>query len=324
MLNRRRFLATTGAAAAGLMATRAAVAAPPAVERLGPIGVQLFSLPKLLEHNLDGALATLAALGYRELELYGPYSFSVTGAQERWKALGPQLGFTGSGLFGKRARDFRQLLDTHGLAATSAHVDLDTLHQNLEQVGEAAQVLGLRYVGLSSIPAPRRRTLDDYKRMADDFNAMGAKAAPMGFKVLYHNHGYGLAPMEGQIPFRVLMDRLDPGVVATEMDLYWTVAGGADPVELLTAYPRHYRLMHVKDMSKPVRFSGDGGDSSQWIALFPFMTTAGNGVLDLPRILAQAKRSGVAHFLVEQDNAADPPAALGASIRYLRALELEA
>ena len=52
------------------------------------------------------------------------------------------------------------------------------------------------------------------------------------------------------------------------------------------------------------------------------MTTAGNGVLDLPRILGHAKRNGVEHFYVEQDLAADPPAQLGASIRYLRATPL--
>ena len=106
------------------------------------------------------------------------------------------------------------------------------------------------------------------------------------------------------------------------MDLFWTVAGGADPVALLDAYPRHYRLMHVKDMSKRARFPGDGNDPQQWFALFPLMTTAGNGVLDLPRILARAKRNGVEHFFVEQDLAAEPEQALGASIRYLRGLDL--
>ena len=98
----------------------------------------------------------------------------------------------------------------------------------------------------------------------------------------------------------------------------------ARPVALLEAYPRHYRLMHVKDMTKQARFSGDGNDPAQWFALFPFMTTAGNGVLDLPRILSRARRAGVQHFFVEQDLAANPGEALGASIRHLRGLELPA
>src|SRR4030095_9131432 len=65
------------------------------------------------------------------------------------------------------------------------------------------------------------------------------------------------------------------------------------------------RLMHVKDMSKKVRFSGDGGNPQQWIELFPYMTTAGSGVIDLKTILPKAKENGVTHFIVEQDMVAD-------------------
>lgn len=316
MKRREFFLAAAG------VAVGPRVVAGAGIERLGVIGVQLFSLPKMLERDFEGALAMLAELGYREVELFGPYPFSPPEAQARWKALGPQLGFSGSGYFGRTPREVRALLDRHGLSAPSIHIELDALEAGLGPIGEAAAILGHRYVGISNIPGPRRRTLDDYKRMADTFNTLGHQAAPLGFKILYHNHGYGLAPMEGKIPLHELLDRLDPSVVALEMDLFWTVSGGADPVEMLRRWPKLYRLMHVKDMSQRARFAGDGGDASQWMALFPLMTTAGNGVLDLPRILGEARRAGVQHFLVEQDNAADPRAQLGASIRYLRGLDL--
>jgi len=322
MLSRREFLAAAGAAAAGLVAARDAGAALYGADRLGPIGVQLFSLPKLLEQDFEGAVKMLADLGYKEVELFGPYPFSVPAAHARWKAVTPSLGFTGSGYFGRTAKQAREALDRHGLSSPSMHVDLDTLRERLDQVGEAAHTLGHGYAGIASIPPERRRTLDDYKRMADDFNAIGARAARIGFKILYHNHGYGLVPLGGKVPLQVILERTDPKLVAMEMDVFWTMAGGADPVEYLDAYPSHYRLMHVKDMTKQARFAGDGGDPEQWIALFPFMTTAGSGVLDLPRILSHAKRAGVQHFYVEQDLAANPAEALGTSIRYLRGLEL--
>ena len=172
-----------------------------------------------------------------------------------------------------------------------------------------------------AVPAGRARTPDDYRRVADELNAIGRRAKALGFKVLYHNHGEGLAPANGRVPARELFDRLDPEVVALEMDVFWTVAAGADPVELLDAYPRLHRLMHVKDMTRQARFTR-GGDMQDVMSLFPFMTTAGAGVLDLPRILGHAKRNGVEHFYVEQDLAADPPKQLGASIRYLRATDL--
>ena len=329
-LTRRRFLVAAGASAAGLALgcrsaapAEGAMASTAPLDRVGPIGVGLFTLPKSLDQDFDGTLAMIAGLGYREVELFGPYPFSVPAAQAGWKGAAASIGLSpsGSGFFGRTARQVRDSLDRAGLVSPSMHVDLDTLRDRLDQVGEAAHEIGWRYCGIASIPEDRRRTLDDYRRMADELNAIGVRAKPMGFKVLYHNHGYGLTPMDGQIPVRVLFDRLDPDVVALEMDVMWTVAGGGDPVQLLDAYPRLYRLMHVKDMTRQARFTR-GGDMQDVMALFPLMTTVGAGVLDFKRILGHAKRNGVRHFYVEQDLASDPRAQLAASVRYLRDLTL--
>ena len=331
MIDRRTFLAITGSSAAGLLvgchtgvvAAAQTPAASPGVAPLGRIGVQLFTLPKLVEKDLDAALAMLAGLGYQEVELFGPFPFSVQAVQDQWRGMASILGFSGSGFFGLTAAQFRARLDAHGLTAPSMHVDLDTLRDRTDQVAAAAHVLGMSYAGLPAIPEERRRTLDDYRRMADELNTIGSRALGLGFKLLYHNHGYGFTPLEGQIPTRMLFDRLDPAVVALEMDTFWTVAGGADPVELLDAYPKLYRLMHVKDASKPVRFT-QGGNMQDMMALMPAIAPDGTGVLDLARILGHAKKSGVEHFYVEQDLASDPPTQLATSIKNLRAMKLNA
>ena len=106
----------------------------------------------------------------------------------------------------------------------------------------------------------KRQSLDDYKKMADAFNVIGENAKKAGVKFGYHNHGYGLKEVNGRIPLRVLLDNTDASLVFLEMDLYWTTAGGADPVELLNHYRGRYRLVHIKDMAKKVHFSGDGGE----------------------------------------------------------------
>jgi len=126
--------------------------------------------------------------------------------------------------------------------------------------------------------------------------------------------------MNGQVPLKLILDGTDPSLVFFEMDLYWTTAGGADPIAYLESYKDRYHLVHIKDMSKKIQFSGDGGDAKQWIELFPYMTTAGNGVLDLESILTKAKDCGVKHFIVEQDMVADPETALKKSFDYLVSL----
>jgi sugar phosphate isomerase/epimerase len=187
-------------------------------------------------------------------------------------------------------------------------------------MSEAARVLGQRYVVLPSIPANERQNLDGYRRMADTFNQIGAQAAKLGVRFKYHNHGYGLKPVDGVVPFELLVDRTDPGLVDLQMDLYWVTAGGVDPVAYLERYQGRYKSLHVKDMAKPVRFAGDGGDSSQWIALFPFIADAGAGVLDLPAILATARRVGVEHFFIERDQTPTPEKTLRDSYAYLSSL----
>ncbi len=316
-MDRRQFVLSTAAAgAAGLLqVTRPATDVP-----IRNIGVQLFSVPKLLEKDFRAGIAMLSKIGYREVELYGPFTFSAPEAIASWNAVTPQLGFSGSGFFGLSAKDVRATLDEHRITAPSTHTDLVTLQKHMGALGDAGHTIGFKYVGLPAIPDALRKTLDDYKKMADEFNRIGADARTHGLKFAYHNHGYGLHEMEGRIPLDVLLERTDPDLVFFEMDVFWTAAGGANPVELLKQHPGRYHLMHVKDMKEKKQFSGDGGTSNQWIELFPYMTTAGDGVMDVKAIVAQGQKSGVKHFFVEQDMVANPDVALKRSFDFLHAL----
>lgn len=282
-----------------------------------PLGVQLFSIPKMLEKDFGGGISFVAGLGYSEVEFYGPYGFSAPEAIAHWNAVTPQLGFSGSGFFGLTAKRVRSILDENHVSAPSMHTDLATLQQKMGALAEAAHVLGSTYVVLPAIPAAKRVTLDDYKRMADIFDRIGAQARSHGLKFGYHNHGYGLREVQGQIPLEIILRRTDPNLVFFEMDIYWTVAGGADPVQLLRENPTRYKLLHLKDMKELRHFRGDGGDPGQWIELFPYMTSVGDGVLDIKGIIAQALMSGVKHLFVEQDMVADPAVALRRSADFL-------
>ncbi|MFN8346999.1 MAG: sugar phosphate isomerase/epimerase [Spirosomataceae bacterium] len=317
MLTRRQFLQNSAVLAATSLASDLAVAAP---HKLKKIGIQLFSVPKLLDKDFAGTLKMLAQMGYKEVELYGPFPFSTPSAQERWNAVTPSLGFKGSGYFGHTAKEVKQILKDNGLTAPSVHTDLDTLKNRMDALGEAGQELGFTYVGLPAIPDELRKNLDAYQRIADDFNKIGEAAKKAGLRFAYHNHGYGLVPMEGKVPVELLLEQTDPNLVFFEMDLYWTTAGGVDPITYLTKYSNRYKLLHIKDMVKKVRFSGDGGDASQWIGLFPFMTDAGSGIIDLKAIMAKAQEIGVEHYIVEQDMVATPETSLKKSFDFLKKL----
>ena len=209
------------------------------------------------------------------------------------------------------------------MKTTAMHIGLDTLRNHMGATAEAAHILGQKYAGIASIPEEERKTLDDYKRIADEFNRIGEKAKAEGIRFYYHNHGYGMTEMEGKIPFDIILERTDPSLVYLEMDLFWTVAGRADPVKYFDTHPGRYKLMHVKDMSKLVHFSGDGGNPKQWVELFPYIRDAGSGVLDLQTILSHAKKSGVTHFIVENDVITNVKDSLEKGYRYVSSLQLK-
>jgi sugar phosphate isomerase/epimerase len=316
-MKRRHFLLSASAAlATAAMRSKLAFAGP----NIKKLGIQFFSVPKMLEKDFGGTLGFLAGLGYSEVEFFGPYPFSAPDAVASWQAVTPQLGFSGSGFFGLSAQKARALLDQHGMSTPSMHTDLTTLQTNMGELSAAAHVMGATYVTLPAIPQEKRKTLDDYKRIADDFNAIGEQARRNGVKFAYHNHGYGLHEMQGQVPVKLILQRTDPKLVFFEMDIYWTTAGGANPVQYLREYSSRYKMIHLKDMKELKRFKGDGGDPTQWVELFPYMTSVGDGVLDIQAIVAQAHASGVEHFIVEQDIVANPQVALKRSADALAKL----
>ncbi|MFM7857421.1 MAG: sugar phosphate isomerase/epimerase, partial [Flammeovirgaceae bacterium] len=107
-MNRRKFLQHTAAITALSMVPTDLLFAN--TRLLNKVGIQLFSLPKLLEKDFSSGIHMLAQMGYRELEMYGPFSFSAQGAIDRWAAVTPALGFSGSGFFGRTAADVKKVL----------------------------------------------------------------------------------------------------------------------------------------------------------------------------------------------------------------------
>jgi sugar phosphate isomerase/epimerase len=315
-MHRRQFLLS--AAAAALAASVLRIETTQAGATFKKIGVQFFSVPKLLEQDFDGTPGMLKRLGYSEVEFYGPYEFS-----------GPRCDCL-MGQSDPAARFFRQRIlwsgreeDTRAVGQTWVDGAVNAYRPDhvADEDGTAQRCCACHWRDLRGFavysPAKKRKTLDDYKHMVDALNSIGEQAERHGVEFGYHNHGYGLQEMQGQVPLQWLLKGTDPKRVFFEMDIYWTTAGGADPVKLLKEHADRYKMLHMKDMKEHKQFKGDGGDPGQWMELFPYMTTVGDGVIDIKAIVAQAQASGVEHLFVEQDMVANPEAALKRSADYL-------
>ena len=276
-ISRRAFVHEAAAAAALAFAPGLAVAADGLGRaKLDAIGIQLYTVRAQMAANVDTTIAAIAEIGYREVEF--------------------------AGLFGKSAREMRAILDRNHLVAPCSHVSVPPTADEWQRMLEDAATLGQAYIACASIGG-RDRSVDGYKRVAAQFNTAGAAAKRAGLQFAYHNHDFEFRPVDGRLPYDILLAECDADLVKMEMDLYWIVTGGQDPLAYFARHPGRFPLVHVKDRAT------DGA-----------MADVGAGTIDFKAIFAQAGRAGIKHYFVEHDNTKDPLATARASFDYLKRL----
>jgi sugar phosphate isomerase/epimerase len=277
---RREFLSALGAAAlsgkAGwLEGSRVGRAAT-----LGNIGIQLYTVRRELAKDVEGTLAKVAGIGFREVEFAG-YPDGT-------------------------AQSLRKILDRNGLRAPSSHVSTQNLRADWDRTLEQAAIVGQRYVVVASTSLSERSTADGWKRLAALFNKTGEASHARGIQFAYHNHDLEFVPVDGVLPYDLLLQETDPRLVQLEMDLYWITKGGKDPLAYFAKWPGRFPLVHVKDMDATPR---------------RFFTDVGKGTIDFKRIFAKAKQAGIRHYFYEQDETPGSPFdSARVSYEYLRSL----
>lgn len=285
MHNRRSFLAALGATAAGLAVGRradalTAIEPTPARARLSRIGLQLYTVRRVAAKDLAGTLAQVARIGYKEVEL--------------------------AGLYNHTAAEFHDLLERNRLSAPSSHLAITAIETDAAKTFADAKTLGHQWLTVPSMPWATIpiQTADDWKAVAKRFNNAGAKTKDAGFRFAYHNHNLELRNLGGgTTPLDVLVAETDPALVSFEMDLYWVVNGGGNPLAFLAKYPGRFKMLHVKDSA--------GSDHQ--------IVDVGAGDIDFKTIFARAK--GVEHYFVEHDHPTDEIASITASYKYLANLD---
>lgn len=280
-------------------------------------GIQLFTIPQMVARDFTGTLKKLSNYGYKEIEFFGPYSFSDQRTIDRWVGLAEQMGIPGNAFYGHEVKKVKSMLDEFGLTSPSVHLDIYTMRTNMTEALKNLSVLGVRYVAIPALIDEPVDTADRFKQLAEEFNSFGLQMKDYGMQFVFHNHGYEHALRDGEVPMDILLTQTDPETVKFELDIFWMQAAGASPVEYLKKYPDRFKLMHVKDAAEPVRFSGDGSTPDQWMEVFPKMADPGTGVFDIKGIIEAGIQSGTAHFFLERDLAPDPESTLKNSIQYL-------
>jgi sugar phosphate isomerase/epimerase len=237
----------------------------------GPIGLQLYSLRNQFSKDVPGTLQEMQSWGIKYGELAGTYNVPPA--------------------------DFKAQLDAHGITAISGHFGFEQYRDHLDDVVKQAETLGLKYAGCAWIPHTGNFDEKTCREAIAVFNHAGEVLAQHHIRFFYHTHGYEFQPYGDGTLFDLLMSGTNPQNVHYEMDIFWIVFPGQDPVQLLKKYPNRFELMHLKDMAKTLKTGSlaGGTDVKNDVAL-------GTGQIDMPAVLKAAKEIGVKWYFIEDES----------------------
>ena len=254
-------------------------------KKIKAYGLQLWSVRNDMAKDPKETLKQVASFGYKQIE-------SFEG---------------GKGIFwGMTNTEFKAYMDQLGMTIISSHCDIS---KDFDRKAAEAAAIGMKYL-MCPYKGPQK-SIDDFKKFADEFNQKGEICKKNGIKFAYHNHDYSFKEIDGQVPQDVMMKGTNPLLVDFEMDIYWVVTAGQDPEAWIKKYPTRFKACHVKDRIKNATVT----DAS---------CVLGQGSIDFPKILKTAKEHGMEYYIVEHErwDNTTPIKAAEADSAYMKKLKI--
>ncbi|WP_346200666.1 sugar phosphate isomerase/epimerase [Caldifermentibacillus hisashii] len=241
-----------------------------------PVSVQLYTLREQCEKDFEGTLKRVAELGYDGVEF--------------------------AGLYGRSAKEIRNLLDRLGLKASSSHVPLQELKNDLTKVIEEQKTLGSTYI-ICPFLMPDERNEPAYQGLISFLKDTGERVRKEGLVLGYHNHDFELERLNnGKTVLETILDGAQS--VIAEFDIYWLKKAGENPVEWIEKYMNRVPIVHLKDMTTDQLKS---------------FAELGTGGVDLETVLSLGEKAGINWWVVEQDICQrDPFKSIEMSLNYLK------
>jgi len=252
------------------------------------IGLQLYSLRDTIMDDVPGTIAKVAEMGYTFVE---------------------PAGYGDGKFYGMNPSDFKALLDANKLTMISSHIGQplpDSANWNgimawWDAAIEAHAATGTKYIIQPFMGGEAYRSLDTLRMYCNYFNTIGEKCNAKGIRFGYHNHsGEFETKLMDAVVYDFMLENTDPAKVMFEMDLYWTVEGGANPVDYFNKYPGRFELWHIKDKAE----------------------VGASGKMDFASIWAAAGKSGMKYGVVEvEEYNFDPFTSCQKSLEFLNTTE---
>lgn len=271
-MNRRTFLQESGYLAAGITIGPGLM---PAIAKKGVnISVQLYSVRDDIFKDAKSAIAQVAKIGYTTVEGFGLMDGKI-------------IGMSGA--------ELKAVLNSNGLTMPSTHAGFGlstwdeskkSLNDGFKKSVEAGNIFGLKEF-IAPYMADSDRTPDNLKKLCEVMNRAGEYCKAHGMTFGYHNHDFEFKQSGNRMIYEAILQDTDPKLVKMQMDLYWVVKAGQDPIQWIMKYPKRFTSFHVKDMAKTERQE---------------TVEVGEGSIDFAKIFAYSKKAGAKRYTVELEH----------------------
>lgn len=229
------------------------------------IGLQLYSLRDDMKKDVKTTVAKVSEMGYKFVEA---------------------AGYSDGKFYGMSPAEFKELCETNGLQLLGSHSGQDVPDSaNWEKTMawwdeciDAHATAGVKWIVQPWMGSTGYESLDGLKRYCEYFNAVGEKCNAKGIQFGYHNHAKEFTTVhEGKPVYDWMLELTDPEKVMFQIDLYWIVEGGKDPLDYFERYPGRFELWHIKDKEE----------------------LGASGMMDFESMFAARKQSGAEYGIVE-------------------------
>ena len=232
------------------------------------IAVQLYSVRKQIEKDIQYTLKRIADIGFEAVEIaFWPESISVKQAAQHIKDA--------------------------GLSVCSAHIELPIGDQKAVFLETAKEMDCKKMIWHGWPEDIRYSSLGGTKQLVAVYNEANRFAKANGLQFGIHNHWWEFRNKVGnRFVYEVLLESLDPDIFF-EIDTYWVKVAGHDPAAIIKKFGKRAPLLHIKD--------GPAVWHDALMDDYPDpMVAVGKGVQDFPAMV-KAANGNTEWMIVEMD-----------------------
>ena len=229
------------------------------------IGLQLYSVREAMKEDPEGTVAKVGEMGYKFVET---------------------AGYSDGKFYGMEPTAFKALCEENGMQFLGSHsgqnvpdsTNWDETMAWWDKCIAAHKEAGVKWIVQPYMDGVGYESFAGLERYCEYFNAVGEKCNAQGIRFGYHNHAKEFTTVfEEQTVYDWMLQLTDPEKVMFQLDLYWIIEGGKDPISYFDEYPGRFYLWHIKDKEE----------------------VGASGEIDFEEIFANKAQAGVEYGIVE-------------------------